>query len=110
VPLLDASIDTLAEESNPDEVGPSDVADVYDAYVLLSDESPSAQLTLHDGTQLELNLRTPPEVAPQQRLPFEKVELSATGDSETPAVQVRSTSPRRIHWHIAIARPNAASG
>lgn len=108
VPLLDASIDTLAEESHPDVVGPSDVADVYDVYALLSDETPSAELTLHDGAKLDVSLRPLPDGTARPAL--EKLELTATGDSENSAVRVNSTSPRRIRWHIAIAGPNAASG
>jgi alpha-glucosidase (family GH31 glycosyl hydrolase) len=51
VPLLDASIETLAESTVPGVISPSDVADRLDAWVAL-DLSGSAELTLADGTVL----------------------------------------------------------
>jgi sulfoquinovosidase len=49
IPMLDASIDTLAPESDPGIVGPGDVADVYDVVGLVSREQGSATFTLADG-------------------------------------------------------------
>lgn len=46
VPLLDESIDTLVAEDHPSIVGPLDVADVYDAQLLLTPRRHVAQLTL----------------------------------------------------------------
>lgn len=56
VPLLDAAIDTLAEEDSPDVVGPNDVADVYDVVVFLSEASPRARFSLANGEVLEARL------------------------------------------------------
>jgi hypothetical protein len=49
VPLLDASIDTLAPEDDPDVVGPSDVAGELDVLAFVDDVSPHAALALADG-------------------------------------------------------------
>lgn len=53
VPLLDASIDTLAPETNPDVVGPTDVAGVYDVAGAISAGTGAARFTLADGGVLE---------------------------------------------------------
>lgn len=52
VPLLDASIDTLSEESNPGVVGPSDVSDVLDVRAVLGEVAESVELV--DGTILSI--------------------------------------------------------
>lgn len=52
VPLLDKSIDTLAEESHPSVVGPADVAQVYDAKLMLTPRRHVAQVVLSDGAVL----------------------------------------------------------
>jgi alpha-D-xyloside xylohydrolase len=52
VPLLDPTIDTLAEESNPEVVGRSDVIHVYDAVGLMSTSTGAASFTLWNGTNL----------------------------------------------------------
>ena len=49
LPLLDPTIDTLADETNPDVVGPGDVADVYDVVGMISKSTGAAQFTLADG-------------------------------------------------------------
>ncbi|MEI8255196.1 MAG: TIM-barrel domain-containing protein [Deltaproteobacteria bacterium] len=53
VPLLDPTIDTLADESNVDVVGPADVAAVYDVVGFLSARAAPAVFTLWDGTRLQ---------------------------------------------------------
>ncbi len=53
VPLLDPTIDTLAEEDHPEVVGPGDVADVYDVVGLLEAGGEPAVFTLWDGERLE---------------------------------------------------------
>ena len=52
VPLLDPTIDTLAEEDDPAIVGPADVADVYDVVGVLSPASGAARFELADGGSL----------------------------------------------------------
>ena len=68
VPLLDERIDTLAAESNPDVIGPADVADVYDVVGLLSREVGSASFRLADGGTLVARLTgawaPPPQLVP----------------------------------------------
>ncbi len=55
LPLLDPSIDTLAEESHPDVVGPADVADVYDVVGFVSPEVGSGRIELADGSAMFVN-------------------------------------------------------
>jgi alpha-D-xyloside xylohydrolase len=54
VPLLDATIDTLAPEEHPDVVGPADVAGVLDAVVFMTPGT--TRFTLWDGGWLEATL------------------------------------------------------
>ena len=53
VPLLDPTIDTLAPETNPDVVGPGDVAGVYDVAGVISAGTGAAHFTLADGSTLD---------------------------------------------------------
>ena len=53
VPMLDPSIDTLASESSPTVIGPTDVADVYDVAGAISSATGRATFTLADGGALE---------------------------------------------------------
>ncbi len=50
--MLDGTIDTLAEEDNPDVVGPGDVSDVYDVAALLTPARGRAELELYDASLL----------------------------------------------------------
>ena len=50
--MLDPSIDTLAPESSPTAIGPTDVADVYDVAGAISRASGTATFTLADGGML----------------------------------------------------------
>ncbi len=52
IPLLDPTIDTLSEEENPEVVGPTDVAEVYDVVGLLSTDIGGASYTVYDDTSL----------------------------------------------------------
>ena len=52
LPLLDPTIDTVADETNPTVVGPGDVADVYDVVGLISTASGAARFALADGGTL----------------------------------------------------------
>ena len=53
VPMLDATIDTLAPETNADVVGPTDVAGVYDVAGVISAATGQAHFTLADGSTLD---------------------------------------------------------
>jgi hypothetical protein len=53
LPLLDPSIDTLFRETNPEVVGPDDVADVYDVVGFISPETGRAAFAFWDGRTLE---------------------------------------------------------
>lgn len=55
IPLLDATIDTLAEEDHPEVVGPADVDHVYDVVGLLSRETGAARFTFTEGGELSLS-------------------------------------------------------
>jgi len=61
IPLLDPSIDTLADEDHPEVVGPADVAGVYDLVGFLAGAG-SARFALYDGDQFAADLTGP--VAP----------------------------------------------
>jgi alpha-glucosidase (family GH31 glycosyl hydrolase) len=63
LPLLDPSIETLADFPHPGVVGPSDVKDVYDVVGFLSAATGHTQLGLYDGTALDVTWKggfTPP--------------------------------------------------
>jgi alpha-glucosidase (family GH31 glycosyl hydrolase) len=54
LPMLDASIDTLAEEDHPEVIGPSDVSGLLDVVGLVSTTTGGARLSLYDGGQLQV--------------------------------------------------------
>ena len=56
IPLLDPTIDTLAEETNAEVIGPGDVDTVYDVVGFVSAETVSAAFTLSDGAELAATL------------------------------------------------------
>jgi sulfoquinovosidase len=62
VPMLDASIDTLAPATDPSVVTPATVADRLDVIVALS-SGKEARITLADGTELVARRRTGAKVA-----------------------------------------------
>lgn len=116
VPMLDASIDTLAEEDNPDVVGPTDVASRYDVVALLAPSTPSAKLVLHDGAELSASwvgspaptiaaasADCPPSSDVQRRADGTvRVQAVARGDTAAGQLQLHSTSDRCISWDIVI--------
>jgi len=97
LPLLDERIDTLVSTSAPDIVDAGDVADVYDAVVLLT-PGQAATLTLWDGSRLEARRDTSAaatghvqiESAPGQTLVQGGLTLTASG-------------PRRVRWDVYLA-------
>lgn len=56
VPMLDPTIDTLAEATDPSVVTPADVADVYDVVGFVSTDMGAASFALADGSELSLAL------------------------------------------------------
>jgi alpha-glucosidase (family GH31 glycosyl hydrolase) len=58
VPMLDASIETLAPAKDPEVVTLEQVSDRLDAVVVLSAGTPAAQIDLIDGTHLEARTAT----------------------------------------------------
>ncbi len=79
IPLLDPTIDTLAEETNADVVGPTDVADVYDVVGFVTSDTGAASFTTADGGTLMVTLTAAFE-APAIPLAASEAEL-ATCDS-----------------------------
>jgi alpha-glucosidase len=122
VPLLDPTIDTLAEESSAAIVSPPDVADVYDVVGALVPAS-DASFTLYDGEALEARL-VGSFAAPALPVALTdgelaacggcyrtttladgvlRVQLSATGNVSAGGLQLLSTSTRRIRWDVYLA-------
>ncbi|MCK6530293.1 hypothetical protein L6R50_22970 [Myxococcota bacterium] len=120
VPLLDPAIDTLAEESNPDVVGPADVADVYDVVVALSPRHPEASFTLWDGGLLSARLdgdASAPSLSPaasEEELatcagcyldealpPGRRLRISAPdGGVQAGGLTLASKVGRRVRWDV----------
>ncbi len=126
LPLLDASIDTLSDESSHDIVSPPDVADVYDVVGLLAQSTAAhAAFTAYDGTVLEATWfgaiaepalplaasdddlatctscfrRT--QVAPN----LERIQISASGDVTAGGLTLHAQGTRRIRWDLYLATP-----
>lgn len=120
VPLLDPSIDTLAEEDLPDVIGPRDVAGVYDVVGLVSKEAGRAAFTLWDGGALEVSFRgglAPPALpaaADEGELAacagcylveplaggLTRVRISASGDVGAGGLALRARVERRVRWDL----------
>ncbi len=120
VPLLDASIDTLSEESSPAVVGPADVADVYDVVGYLTGTAP-ATTRVYDGTKLRAALDGPLELPPQRlqvasekdidtcldcyriehRGALDRLRVSTTSPRlQLGGLTLTATGPRRIRWEL----------
>ena len=95
VPLLDPSIDTLADENHPDVVGPGDVADVYDVVGLVTAAAPVARFRLADGTELRVTRGAGESRVQVSSEPGQTV--SAGG------MTLENGSTRRVRWDIAVA-------
>ncbi len=123
VPLLDPTIDTLAEESSAAIVSPADVADVYDVVGVLAPQATDAHVALHDGAVLRAH--TTAAFAPPA-LPLAtsdddlatctacyrttaladgvtRVQISVTGAVDAGGLHLESTSNRRIRWDLFLA-------
>lgn len=127
VPLLDPTIDTLAEESSAAIVSMADVADVYDVVGLLEVGAPAAAFTLHDGDTLSATW-TGTFAAPASLTPamdeaelaacvgcwlretlaggVERVRISAPAGAITAGgLSLTATSARRIRWDLYLTPP-----
>lgn len=123
VPLLDASVDTLAEETSPDIVSAADVSDVYDVVGLLAQNASSASFTLDDGSTLRVETNAGPstltEVATDEeiatcsgcyrrttiRAGLARVQISAAdGTATAGGISVSSANTgRRVRWDVYVA-------
>ena len=121
IPLLDPTIDTLAEETNAEVVGPGDVDAVFDVVGFLSAATGSAAFELSDGAELAATLAGAfappayPEAADEAELStcascwladdrgggLRRVRIS-TSDPAVAAggLALRSGSDRRIRWDL----------
>lgn len=116
VPLLDASIDTLAPEFRTDVVGQEDVADVYDV-VGFFPAGATGSFTLAEGATLSATwsggldlgaLTAVDDVADctgcwsSEVLPsgVTRVHVAVTGDVDAGGLHLRSTSTRRLRWDL----------
>lgn len=127
VPMLDPTIDTLTTETNPDVVGPDDVADVYDVVAFLTRESASdgASFDLWNGERLEATYTAAfaPPALPEATDPAElatcatgcyrrdalaggvsRIRITAPAGTTVTAggLTLASTSTRRIRWDLYV--------
>ena len=126
VPLLDPSIDTLADWQHPPVVGPSDVADVYDVVGFVSTQTGSASFDVWDGTTLAVTWQgtfAPGSLTPaaderalatcdgcflQQSLGagLSRVRVSARpGTIAAGGLTLTSQSSRRVRWDLFLVEP-----
>jgi Glycosyl hydrolase family 31 C-terminal domain len=105
VPMLDASIDTLALDSAPAVIGPRDVADVYDVVGALSH---TATFTLADGGVLAAQYDRSPiacsgctvtRIGPR----VQRVQVEATGDVAAGGLALHAAGvARRVRWDVYV--------
>ncbi len=126
VPMLDPTIDTLSEESDPDIVSPADVADVYDVVGLLSPDAPTASFELYDGTTLEATwnggyadpalqqVNTDAKLATcdacfrrtQITPSLDRVQISVSdGTTVAGGLSITSATGRRVRWDLYLVSP-----
>lgn len=108
VPLLDPTIDTVADESNASVVGPGDVADVYDVVGLISTATGAARFSLADGGTLSAtyggNLAacaacTVTRLGPR----LQRLQVEATADVDAGGLHLSSSAvTRRLRWDLYI--------
>ena len=111
LPLYDPTIDTLAPESSPTVIGPTDVADVYDVVGLLSAATGRASFTLADGGTLSATyaggLQAPAcaGCATVTRLGprLQRIQVSAQADLVAGGLLLSSSAvSRRLRWDLYI--------
>ncbi|MFI5299569.1 MAG: TIM-barrel domain-containing protein [Polyangiales bacterium] len=79
VPMLDASIETLMLESNPDVVGPTDVTGVLDVRGVVASGQDHARITLGDGTVLYVSWNDTTPILPSGMTPASESDLATCG-------------------------------
>jgi alpha-glucosidase (family GH31 glycosyl hydrolase) len=108
LPLLDPTIDTVADESNPTVVGPGDVADVYDVVGLISTASGTARFTLADGGTPSAtyagNLAACASCTVTRLGPrLQRLQVEATGDVSAGGLALSASGvSRRLRWDLYI--------
>jgi hypothetical protein len=131
VPLLDPTIDTLAEEHDPNIVSPADVAEVYDVIGLLTPgEGGDATFTLYDGGTLRATWSGGFAAPSLKNVPTDQQLATCTGcyrtttlapnlervqislpDGVTVAggLTLSSKTGRRVRWDLYLVTPAVAS-
>ena len=122
VPLLDASIDTLAPEDKSDIVGPQDVGDVYDVIALLTADA-SAAYALYDGNSLSVahtgaedSAGLSPAAGPEELIDCDGCYLVEPGGDGVARLRISTALPsvtlggvrfdnstdRRVRWDLTL--------
>ncbi len=120
VPMLDPTIDTLAEESSTAIISPPDVAGVYDVVGFLTDGS-HASFDVHDGTLLDVSwnggftnptlqaVQTDNQIATcdacyrrtQLTASLDRIQITmSAGDLAAGGLVLRNTGGRKIRWDL----------
>jgi alpha-glucosidase len=108
IPMLDPTIDTLAPETSPTVIGPTDVANVYDVAGAISKALGRATFTLADGSTLEADYDgtaiacagcTVTQIGPR----VQRVQVDATADVAAGGLSLHSTGiTRSLSWDLYV--------
>jgi alpha-glucosidase (family GH31 glycosyl hydrolase) len=106
VPMLDPTIDTLAAETSPAVIGPTDVADVYDVAGAISHATGRAIFSLAEGTleadydgSMIVCTACVTRVGPR----VQRVQIEATGDVTLGGLSLHATGvTRRLRWDVYV--------
>lgn len=108
VPLYDATIATLAPETNASVVGPSDVADVFDVAGAVSKATGKATFTLADGGTLTAtysgaSISCAGCTVTQVSSRVQRVQVTTTADTTAGGLALKSTNvTRKLRWDIYV--------
>ena len=108
IPMLDPTIDTLAVETNPTVIGPTDVAEVYDVVGTISKASKDATFTLagggtlaahYDGGALACTGCTVTRIGPR----VQRLQVQATADVAAGGLALHATGvTRTLRWDVYV--------
>jgi len=108
VPMLDPTIDTLAPETSPTVIGPTDVANVYDVVGAVSRAGQNASFTLadggtlaahYDGTPIACTGCTVTQLGPR----VQRVQVEATTDVTAGGLTLHAAGvARSLRWDIYV--------
>ncbi len=107
IPMLDKTIDTLAVETSPTVIGPTDVADVYDVVGAISHATGRASFTMtggtlaatYDGAPIACVGCTVTRLGPR----VQRVQVDATADLAAGGLTLRATGiTRHLRWDIYV--------